>query len=163
MGNKLRELIAKWRGLRTSSDAFLSASAYGTYEMAADELAALLDNQPAPAPALTGSGSVDEAAITNTCYRIWNDLVEFLSFIGPHDNKYKAIAAIQGEIVRMLNDEGVNSQASGSIVRGPEEGEKRVLCVICGKREELHGPSNHCPTDEEFSPVFTPSSSGRKS
>lgn len=49
---KLRKLVEKWRGLRTSSDAFLSASAYGTYEMAADELEIVLaqaaDTVPAP-------------------------------------------------------------------------------------------------------------------
>jgi len=30
------------------------------------------------------------------------------------------------------------------------------LCVICGKREEMHGASNQCNLDEEFSPRWTP-------
>lgn len=70
-----------------------------------------------------GERPLDEGAPTNAAYRIWNDLVEFLAFLGPPENKYKAIAAIQGRIVEMLNNEGVNQAAAAPAqLTGPARG-----------------------------------------
>ena len=101
---------------------------YEGYKVGKAALAALPASPVAPAPRLLDGGGP-----TNAAYRIWNDLTEFIAFLGPAENKYKAIAAIQGRIVEMLNFEGVAQQANDGSALAPVATARRSLADKAGE------------------------------
>ena len=64
-----------------------------------------LNTQPAGAP------NVEELTrkATNAAYRIWNDLVPLLNFIGAGDTKDKAIGAMKIRFLEQFDDDGASA------------------------------------------------------
>jgi len=104
-----------------------------------DKVKAILAQPLAPAQQeKLAAAPLHEGAPTNAAYRIWNDLAEFIAFLGPHDNKYKAIAVIRRHIVEMLNNEGVTLAAAPAEVTAEMLRETNVG-LGCPLQTDPHG------------------------
>ena len=104
MSEELKKLMEKFEQLGETQETTGFPNSAKIARQCAKELRETL---AASEPLTEQVRQLDEGAPTNAAYRIWNDLAEFLAFLGPTENKYKAIAKIQGRIVEMLNNEDV--------------------------------------------------------